>query len=423
MPCGLNATSSMLSLALPPPRILRNPPCPTKYMRPSRYTATRATAASGGTPMTSICSAKVPERNPMSCRVYTTPPTMPYTNTGLMPRSRDAWAHCIIMSMMATLYRAYSTAASHCEYVTTKNGSSRNAVMTKGKTTRYMDTTLSRRFLNCHSVSRVTAATSVAAMDSTFTSDPTAGSPMASDRMMPVQNPSAPTQRALRHKSWTARRYTWGCSCGTSSNMGLVAVDLAAFEDYHQAEQWQEHQRDKVGGHGDRDEVQREVQHGPIGGAQHEVVVAPIGILAGEQALPQHVEPCRPQSQKPAAHEHERQRERVHVDGGHQEAPSQHVGDGGKLHQERPRGPGIVVHAHGAGEVAERKRERLRQEEPEHDLRRLEVQGKEREHAAPDARGIDGQEERITQRRDVRPERPYDVACVHRSLSFPRHVR
>ena len=63
-------------------------------------------------------------------------------------------------------------------------------------------------------------ATSVAAMDSTFTSDPTAGSPMASDRMMPVQNPSAPTQRALRHKSWTARRYTWGCSCGTSSNMG-----------------------------------------------------------------------------------------------------------------------------------------------------------------------------------------------------------
>ena len=55
-----------------------------------------------------------------------------------------------------------------------------------------------RRFLNCHSTSTVAAATSEPAMDSTFTSAPTCGSPMARERMMPVQNPSAPTQNALR---------------------------------------------------------------------------------------------------------------------------------------------------------------------------------------------------------------------------------
>ena len=55
-----------------------------------------------------------------------------------------------------------------------------------------------RRFLNCHSTSTVAAATSEPAMDSTFTSAPTCGSPMAKERMMPVQNPSAPTQNALR---------------------------------------------------------------------------------------------------------------------------------------------------------------------------------------------------------------------------------
>ena len=115
-----------------------------------------------------------------------------------MPRSREACAHWIIMSMMATLYTAYRTAASHRTYPSGRNGSTKNPVITMGKNTRYAPTTLRRRFLNCHSASRAMAAAHMPPIDSAFTSDPTAGSPMASERMMPVQNPSAPTHSALR---------------------------------------------------------------------------------------------------------------------------------------------------------------------------------------------------------------------------------
>ena len=41
------------------------------------------------------------------------PPKNPYTNTGFVPWSRDVCAHWIIMSMIMTLYAAYSAAASH----------------------------------------------------------------------------------------------------------------------------------------------------------------------------------------------------------------------------------------------------------------------------------------------------------------------
>ena len=126
----------MLSASLLRLNIRRNPPCPTKYMSPSRYTATNATTATGSIPVTMICSANDPPMNPTSCNAYTTPPKNPYTNTGLMPRSRDACAHCIIMSTIATLYTAYRMAASHCAYATMRNGSSRNDVMTNGNTTR-----------------------------------------------------------------------------------------------------------------------------------------------------------------------------------------------------------------------------------------------------------------------------------------------
>ena len=102
------------------------------------------------------------------------------------------------MSMIATLYTAYRPPASQRAYSSGRNGSSRNDVMTNGKKMRYAPTTFTLRFLNCHSTSSATAAVSEPPIDSTLTSDPTAGSPMASERMMPVQNPSAPTHRALR---------------------------------------------------------------------------------------------------------------------------------------------------------------------------------------------------------------------------------
>ena len=57
-------------------------------------------------------------------------------NTGLMPPSRDTWAHWIIMSMMATDHSAYSPAAIAPAYPGPSSGSSRNAVVTTGKNSR-----------------------------------------------------------------------------------------------------------------------------------------------------------------------------------------------------------------------------------------------------------------------------------------------
>lgn len=55
-----------------------------------------------------------------------------------------------------------------------------------------------RRLLPAHTARRVTAAASMAPMDSAFTKVPTDGSPMAKERMTPVQNPRVPSDRAAR---------------------------------------------------------------------------------------------------------------------------------------------------------------------------------------------------------------------------------
>ena len=196
---------------------------------------------------------------------------------------------------------------------------------------------------------------------------------------------------------------------------GLVAVDLAAFQNNGQAEQRQEHKRYEVGRHRLRYEVQREVHDGRIGRAHDEVAVAVVGIEAGEQPLPQHEEPGRTQSQQAAAYHHERKGPGVQVDGRNEATPAKEVRRGGQHDHEAPRGPGQEVHAEGAGEVACREHERLRQEEPEHDLGRLELQGQERKHASPYAGGIDGQEQRVAERRDVRLQYADDGCWLQRA--------
>ena len=200
---------------------------------------------------------------------------------------------------------------------------------------------------------------------------------------------------------------------------GLIAVDRAAFQRNGQAEQRQEHERDEKRRHRLGDEVEREVkQRGPRG-SQDELAVAAVGVLAGEQPLPQHVEPRRSQPQKRAARHHERKRPFAQVDGPDQAAPSQQVGDGGQPHDERARRPGHEVPADHAGEVACREHDGLREEEPKHDLRRLELQRKERKHAAPHPGGVDGQEQRVAERRDAGCEYADDATKPH-ALPFLR---
>ena len=148
--------------------------------------------------------------------------------------------------------------------------------------------------------------------------------------------------------------------------------------------------------------VKPEVHDGTVHRPSDEVEVSPIGVRAREQALPQHVEACRPESQKRTTNDDERQGGSVEVDRGDKAAPSQKVGDAGKPHEKTARRPRQEIHAHCACEIAQREHERLGEEEPEDDFRRLKIQGKEREHAAPNARGIDREEERVSQRGHVR---------------------
>jgi len=117
----------------------------------------------------------------------------------------------------------------------------------------------------------------------------------------------------------------------------------------------------------------------------------------------------------PPAADAERQRPCVQIDGRDEAAPSQKVGHGGQPHDECARGAGEEVRSQGAGEVAEREHERLREEEPEHDLGGLELHRKKREHAAPYARGVDGQEQAVAERGDVRLHDADDGGCVQRS--------
>ena len=182
----------------------------------------------------------------------------------------------------------------------------------------------------------------------------------------------------------------------------LVKVDLAAFQHDGQAEQRHEDQGDEKRGHRLGNSVKPEVHDGAVHRSSDEVEVPPIGVRAREQALPQHVEACRPESQKRTTNDDERKGDSVEVDRGDKAAPSQKVGDAGKPHEKTARRPRQEIHAHRACEIAQREHERLGEEEPEDDFRRLKIQGKEREHAAPNARGIDREEERVSQRGHVR---------------------
>ena len=182
----------------------------------------------------------------------------------------------------------------------------------------------------------------------------------------------------------------------------LVKVDLAAFQHDGQAEQRHEDQGDEKRGHRLGDSVEPEVHDGAVHRASDEVEVSAVGVKACEQALPQHVEAGRPESQKRTTNDDEREGGSVEVNRGDKAAPPQKVRDAGKPHEKPARRPWQEVHAHGTREVAQREHERLGEEEPEDDFRRLEIQGKEREHAAPNARGIDREEECISQRGHVR---------------------
>lgn len=80
----------------------------------------------------------------------------------------------------------------------------------------------------------------------------------------------------------------------------------------------------------------------------------------------------------------------MQVNGGDKAAPAKKVWRAGKRDHEATRGAGKIVHTHGAGKVARREHERLRKEEPEHNVLRLKAHGQKREHAAPNACGVDG---------------------------------
>jgi len=107
--------------------------------------------------------------------------------------------------------------------------------MITGNTMRNSETTLSRTLLNCHSTMNATAVTSDAPIDNAFTSDPMAGSSMASARMSPAHNPSEPTHSAGRARVEIAWRYTPLFFFGTSSNMGWSKSISRLFSDIARA--------------------------------------------------------------------------------------------------------------------------------------------------------------------------------------------
>ena len=112
---------------------------------------------------------------------------------------------------------------------------------------------------------------------------------------------------------------------------GLVEIDLAALQRYRQREKRHDDQRDKVHGDGAGDEMQREVQHRGVRGSQDEVVIARIGILTGEQSLPQHVESGRSHTDEPTARNDERHHPCVQVHGADEAEPSQQIWHGRHL--------------------------------------------------------------------------------------------
>ena len=86
----------------------------------------------------------------------------------------------------------------------------------------------------------------------------------------------------------------------------LVKVDLAAFQHDGQAEQRHEDQGDEKRSHRLGDSVEPEVHDGAVHRSSDEVEVSAVGVRACEQALPQHVEAGRPESQKRTTNDDER---------------------------------------------------------------------------------------------------------------------
>lgn len=178
-------------------------------------------------------------------------------------------------------------------------------------------------------------------------------------------------------------------------------------------------QGDEVGRHRHGNEVQREVQHRRPSRAGDEVSHALPRVLAGEQPLPQHVEPGRPHAEQRPADAGQRHGGPGQVHGPDEQAPAAHIGHADGLHHEMARLGGEEVGARGAREEGGREGQRLGAEEPQHHIGGLEGQRQKREHAAPHAGRVDGEEEPVAQRGHVRPQKPQDRAQVHGAHPLP----
>ena len=178
---------------------------------------------------------------------------------------------------------------------------------------------------------------------------------------------------------------------------GLSQVDSAALQHGGQPEQRQEHAGDEVGRHRYGDKVEREVQHGRPCRAGDKVAHTLARVLAGEEALPQHVEPGRPHAEQRSAGAGESHGGAVQIHGPDEQAPAAHIGNRHRLHHEVARLGGEEPCAGGARQEGGREGDGLGRGEPQHDVGGLEGQRQEREHAAPDAGRVDGEEEPVTE--------------------------
>ena len=187
---------------------------------------------------------------------------------------------------------------------------------------------------------------------------------------------------------------------------GLVKIDGATLQHGGQSEQGQKDARDEVGRHRYGDKVEREVQHGRPCRAGDKVAHTLARVLAGEEALPQHIESGRPHAEQRAADVDERHGGTAQVHGCDKQAPAAHVGYRHRLHHESSRLDGEEPRAGGARQKRGGEGHGLGGEEPQHDIGGLESERQKREHAAPHAGGVDGEEEPVAERGHVRPQKP-----------------
>lgn len=133
----------------------------------------------------------------------------------------------------------------------------------------------------------------------------------------------------------------------------LVQVDGSALQNDAQPEQRHEHRGDEECGDGLRNKIEGEVDEGSVRRAQDKVMVAAIGILTGEQALPQHIEARRSKSEKPSANRDECDGLLRQIDAGDECAPAEEVGQCGGRHEKPPGGLRKIIDAPYACEEAE----------------------------------------------------------------------